>query len=357
MSSHPRPAHGFVSRPLAPSACLLGGWLAFGCAQSGADSVQSIAHEDDRRDSGDRPTAGEDETYPLSAFCADLRAAWVARCQRDGRKNCQRHADDGKGDEVCRATRRALTAGRVRYDGERAAECVRDEAFDLVKAWQVGWIPPLVCDGILVGLAPLGGACYPEETLQKVCAEGYCDRAGSCPGVCTEYVATGGPCSPARCAPGDYCDGENRCRRELELSEPCPDGWGCALPAVCTDGVCRLQADLGEPCDREMPCAYPYLCAEGSCVLRVGRGDPCDTNERCPEALACAFVPPGGTTRECAPLPREGDPCDRRSGCAPGFVCVSDGSPYLGSCAPGDAAAPSVTQEPAPSAPAPCTGD
>jgi hypothetical protein len=323
------------------------------CDGAGAQPVDRLVNSDGAPDGG---SVHSQDSYPIAEFCADLRAAWVARCKRDGRAACQRDADLGQGDETCSAAQRAATAGRVLYDGERARECLNGGYFDAVRAWQVGWIPPLVCDGMFVGVATLGEACYPEETFQRICEEGYCDRDHACPGTCQPFATTGERCSPARCSPGEYCDGENRCRPELDVGASCPDG-GCALPAGCVGGVCRLSADLGETCAADTPCAYPYYCASGRCVTQVSRGEACDIEERCPAQLACAFVPLGGTTRQCALLPGADEPCDRRSGCASGFVCASDGSPFLGTCAPGEPPAPSVTTPPAPPDDAPCTGD
>lgn len=350
--------------------------LSFGCSRAAGPALDERRHADDfaathPADAGSREADAAREAYPVSAFCSDLRAAFVERCRNFGQSGCRAAAREAFGARVCAATARAVRAGRVRYDAERAARCVAERAFDLAAAWQSGWVPPLSCDGMFVGTSALGEVCFPDETFQRVCSEGWCRRDGACPGACTEYAETGEACAPDRCAPGLYCTGEGRCQPELSLGQSCPEGWGCALPAVCALGSCRELAELGEPCATDTPCVYPWFCAEGRCVVGVGPSEPCELDRHCPDGLRCGFLPLGGRERACLQPPKLGDPCDRRLGCARDLECVADSSPLLGTCArASDAGAaegapaeqspepePSSGSVPAPERPPWCAGD
>jgi hypothetical protein len=298
--------------------------------------------------------------YSVVDFCADLRSAWVERCQLWKRDDCDSAADAMFGAQVCPATARAVAAGRVRYDAARAQQCVERRAFDLASAWQSGWVGAMLCDGMFAGTAPLDQSCYPDETFQRVCDEGFCLRDEQCPGVCTQYAAAGGHCVPERCGPGYYCSADNRCLSQLGPGQACPDGWGCALPATCVGGTCVVLADVGQSCSEETPCVYPLLCAKGQCVTEVSPGQPCEMDRHCPEGYACGFVPLGGSARACVERPGPGEPCDRRVGCAQGARCASDGSPLLGTCEnDAEAVAPEPEPEPIvqPQRPPLCHGD
>lgn len=320
-------------------ACL----LLLACSRAEPDEASQTRHADDPPEAGD----GEPD-YAIPDFCADLRADWIARCEGWQQEDCETRSHAAFGAEVCAAAERAVEAGRVRYDAARAKRCVSRGAFDLAATWQSGWVEPLSCDGMFIGTALLGEACYPDETFQRVCREGYCEENGECPGRCTPYAEVGEHCVPERCAPGDYCSLDNECRPAIAVGESCPEGGGCASPASCVMGVCRYLADLGEPCGERTPCVSPLLCAQGACAAGVGPGEPCEVDRHCPDGYACGFVPLGGNGRSCLEPPDLGARCDVRAGCAPGARCAPDESPLVGRCesAP-DAGAPEPNPDPA----------
>lgn len=290
----------------------------------------------------------------VAEFCEQMREAWLSRCESEEREHCASLADDSVTVQVCSATRRAVAEGRVLFEAERLQECVDDAAFDLADAWERGFIGQGLCDWVFLGTLTLGEACYPDETLQRTCAEGYCVRDGACPGVCSPFAEAGESCASRRCAPNLYCSAASLCVAEGLAGESCPDGFGCAAPLVCRDEVCRSLAPLGERCSSERPCTYPGICVRERCLAEVLPGDPCASPQHCPSGSVCRLEPAGSADWSCQTPLADGDTCDLRSGCGAALRCRTETSPVVGVCedAP-DAAAPGSTTLPgnAPSQP------
>jgi hypothetical protein len=278
----------------------------------------------------------------VAEFCQQMRDAWIERCESEEGEDCASLADDSVTVQVCRATRRAVADGRVRFAAARLQECLDSAALDLADAWERGFIGQGLCDWVFVGTLTLGEACYPDESLQRSCAEGYCVREGQCPGVCSPFAEVGEDCAARRCAPDLYCSAANECVAQALAGESCPDGWGCRAPLVCRDSVCRSLAPLGERCSSERPCTYPGICVRERCLAEVQPGDPCTSPQHCPSGSVCRLEPAGGMDWSCQPPLADGDPCDLRSGCGSNLRCHTEMSPVVGVCedAP-DAAAPS----------------
>jgi len=157
-------------------------------------------------------------------------------------------------------------AGRVRYDGKAAVDCLRSTAAFGCNLTDRTDQPP-ACAKAFVGIVATGGACFVDDD----CASGSCSGracsppAGCCAGTCDAEAPTrapaGGGCYPRdTCSDGTYCDNsQGICVTGIVMGQPCDPtsvrSTGCLPPALCQPsdsplgGTCVPPPAEGEPCD------------------------------------------------------------------------------------------------------------
>lgn len=204
-----------------------------------------------------------------------------------------------------------LDAGLVAYDADAGAACLAAlRSLDCAGlAEQGGLVAPAACARVLAGLVPVGGRCWDGAD----CAGGSCtvDLDGGCPGTCQAWVALGGDCLHAACAPGLAC-GAGTCQVPSGPGGPCPcrEGLACDWSAR-FPGACRAPLAAGEPCEQDgFPCALGTRCvgAPAACLADLAEGAGCDPDaDACGPGLLCT-----GASLTCVPRPTVGQPCTWR---------------------------------------------
>ena len=147
----------------------------------------------------------------------------------------------------------SLDAGRVRYDGGAAADCLAVAACDITAAAEI-------CQNVYVPQVPPGEPC----TGPIDCIDGFC-----LDGVCAGIARLGEACTNA-CELGAHCDPTDRvCVRSPAAGEPCPDFY-CAEGAFCdfTAMMCEAARPAGEPCDNGSQCQSFSCAGTGVCAER-----------------------------------------------------------------------------------------
>lgn len=305
--------------------------------------------------------AGGSAGMGIDAFCELLQArarSWLRECRSFG--------DSGdfwgtqRIDRFCSSGRAAVEAGRLEYDPVQAEACaalsvggcedIEAFAYSVENIPQAGALQADVCEGVVTGLVPLGGACHGDSTdYAYECSEGYCTTA-TCPGTCTAYasiggacdlepkacdpsvafcnsegdcqayVALGGGCDEAPCTPGDLCrfdetEGSSRCVPSVEPGGNCdPALTQCAQNLECYQGVCVDQVPLGATCVDTAHCPASAYC-NGTCVARVPVDGDCSLGQTCVDEALCDGV-------SCVVPGAEDEPCP----CASGLYCDDGGT-------------------------------
>lgn len=198
----------------------------------------------------------------------------------------------------------SVNAGRARYDGFRARECLAggrafvDEHGGLLRVFSTSFdasVPDAnfvtaACDGWLAGQVGVGGDCDEHWECQGTA---FCKRtAQSCAGSCSSEVALGQP-----------CDAFDR----------------CAGSASCEDGRCTADtvADAGSTLDAGLV-GVDQFC---------GYSEDAGSEFECRDGLYC------GDDERCHPLPANGQACTPSGECSDGGVC-GPGSVDGGVCGP-----------------------
>jgi hypothetical protein len=184
--------------------------------------------------------------------------------------------------ECPEGARLSLDAGRIRFDGERAAACLRELSLQCGSGNRA-------CDDAIVGLVPMGGPCVAME-----CANGLTCDSSTCPSTC----------QPQKC-----------------LGQVLLEDGGCGSWPT------PQLVSLGGSCTANSPCQEGMRCSEGVCVLaRAKEGEACDqsfvTERWCQEGLVCLQ---GRCARGAAP----GEACSRDLACQVDAFCGSDGGCVL----------------------------
>jgi hypothetical protein len=259
----------------------------------------------------------------------------------------------------------SIRAGRLRFDGDEAQECVqylRDLSCD-------ERLPPApngtICD-VLEGqqedgepcllTEECGGFSYCERTHEAVCVAGTCrPRPGhsqpvsgsqECApglvrvrGTCQPLSGEGGGCdSDLGCTAGLYCEWSlGECRRFAVEGAPCSDGGARCLPHLsCSEGRCQRLSDVGADCTppqvgpegfKDTECKKDLFCDGGggtrlgTCRERLGPGERC-FDDTCGSNLFCSTM--GETQqRSCQAFRQLGESCEGVP-CAPGAWCDPD---------------------------------
>lgn len=253
-----------------------------------------------------------------SARCELLDPGLVAACEQSLRMVFAQDVERG------------ITAGRIRYDGERARACVdglrdtpclRDSVPEAVQA---------DCLAAVVGTVASGGQC---SGLFE-CAGGLCvpESAGACPSSCPAVLGKGASCQLRQ---GPECD----LRQSLR----------------CVQGQCRNPGRGGDPCDTDLDCDAEHVCVSGRCAGLLGEGAQCAGDAACAVGLACIgerCTRRHGEGERCATTLDEVDAAFRFAGCAEGLICrgaglTLAGAPVAGLCRKPSDAGGSCEDEPA----------
>jgi hypothetical protein len=214
----------------------------------------------------------------------------------------------------------SVRAGKIRYDGAAAADCLADISTLCTKPIS----DDANCDAAFTGLVTVGGACLSDTE----CASDRCDKASCdatvacCRGVCLEAlptIAVGGTCSgtDADCVKGAYCDyvgapGVSTCKLIGMKAEgqPCDGARACAGGLYCSDTkVCTRPPKRGEACDpTEFLCnIYQDYCDPETlvCTARRAAGEACNTFSACDADSHCDL----DGTKRCVADGAEGEAC------------------------------------------------
>jgi len=200
----------------------------------------------------------------------------------------------------------SLDAGRIRFDGARAAACLREASL----ACQ----PLDSCSAAVVGLVPQGGACSTTE-----CAAGLTCDTSTCPSTCQPFPCPGqqrlvdGGCGPftrmgvslgGACSESSPCDEQLRCLQGRCVWNRAQEGAACDTTFVterwcqeglfCVGGRCSRGAAPGEKCSTNDLCRVDSFCGlDGGCVLPPHEGAAC-VEGQCASPLSCS----AGTCRQ-----------------------------------------------------------
>ena len=284
--------------------------------------------------------AGNGAKLSADAFCEawfDVAVGFLERCLPG-------NADWSlllQGSQSCAELKSSIDAGKVRYDADTGAECLRRVPTQACEELFEGEVQTLCA--ALVGQLPPGAACNPNTSE---CAGGFClsSPAGTCGSFCKELVKKGGECSSSepceinlacvdgvctalprkgeaclgeehQCQGRAFCEGGNTsepgtCVLRKSENEACVDRNDC-LSQRCVDGVCLKRKPVGADCAvGENECLVPAQCVDGKCTARAAEtGEPCSEFGdkeilRCADGLYC-----DRSAKVCQPLKSPGQPC------------------------------------------------
>jgi hypothetical protein len=288
-------------------------------------------------------------TCAQSERCLMLDDAKVGLCRQRAVSACQQ-AELTAG----------VAAGRLRYDAQKAADCINDYAKVECSA------TPDACNAVFEGLGAEDAGCLVAEECQ---AGTFCYLGGNaCPSRCTAYEPVDAGCNFAdrQCDPvtancrfanglyncaarqpdggtcvywSDCLDGlaciNSVCVQEIaKTGEPCSVNQGyplcgadefCRLPLGQTNvpGVCTKKAALGGVCSGYGTCLPGLRCSSnystGKCVNLGSEGDVCWNYDDCRDELFCDV-----STSRCTAFPADGGDCGSQGSffrCAPGYYC------------------------------------
>lgn len=241
-----------------------------------------------------------------------------------------------------------VSAGALRYDPLRAAQCVL--AFETRDCSAYPALPD-VCLSFLKPRVPLGEACFDGYTE---CTEGVC-RGTTCPRFCQTRADLGEPCNAAGdCKSGLVC--QTPLLGSMKVCSPASEGGACTTDADCTSdfhcvlGACQPLPTVGEPClgtrcasvawcsaqyrcearkqldeaCQQGQCATGLVCgALGTCESSVAvSGGPCSATQTCPASQFCDSS--AGEPGVCTPLLAAGATCRERTWCQAHLTCAGD---------------------------------
>ena len=252
----------------------------------------------------------------------------------------------------------AIGAGKVIYDGNKAAQCYDAYgARSCDRTSQDARAFPAVCNEAIRGTVAGNAAC----AVASECVSGNCNvptcTMACCMGTCVgdtppvRDVAIGQSCAgnvAASCATGAYCDGatvlcaalkpggatctsSNECGYELscvgtttrtctalpQLGQACPDGQCRDDGTYCNATmVCAKVGLPSDPCATGRDCSTYYTCdATSHCARGPAIGGACSATARCfDDGTLC-----DATAMTCAALHVDGGACTSNSQCLNNF--------------------------------------
>lgn len=220
----------------------------------------------------------------------------------------------------------AVAAGKVKYDGDAAGECL-----DAIggRSCNPGdenaRVAPAACDNMIKGTVADGGQCFNSgECVSGSCTLTDCTDA-CCPGTCDPTVAEaaiGASCATADCVDGAFCNAQNTCEALKASGATCTSSSECAYGTRClgTPQTCQAPPAKGAACvvtNGTPTCGTTGLVCDASmkCVGYLFTGATCD-----PAADLCApYLTCDETTMKCTGEPAIGEACT--FGCQRGAYC------------------------------------
>jgi hypothetical protein len=279
----------------------------------------------------------------VGSFCDSKAWAICDRSRRCGAVSAGATFDNCLSDErgKCDQTGYAagVSAGRLGYDAQKAADCLNGYAKGSCSQ------TPAACASIFTGKQPPDAGCLVAEECS---AGSYCDVfALTCPYVCRPYQPVFELCdfNDADCEPqSTWCGrdgGHYQCFPRKADGDTCisTNYAECPRDSTCVYdefdvGTCmKTYATTGEPC--RVSGSYPVCDADsfcrqegdpqdpplppGVCTKRIGLGGTCSGFDRvCQPGLRCSGL---YTVGECVPLAREGDICNGYGDCELDLYC------------------------------------
>jgi hypothetical protein len=276
----------------------------------------TIATDADGSVLGSDASDAADIVTDFATFWADLIKARIARareCYRylspvDEREIASRGA--AAGDQRARA----LAAGRVRFDPDKAANCLR--------RLRASCDDLLATTEIFIYKDPIDWC--PAALVGQVAGGAYCGERGECADPNHECYPADGTCQ-------SICGNFMR-RHFVAEGEACGGNLECAWPTVCgttpsdTMRKCR-QIPIGAPCFRYGDCPDGVYClpqqdsTNGKCGVGVGPHASC-LNAVCAGDLTCVTHDAQGTVATCEPGRCPITACNDGYVCSAGLVCV-----------------------------------
>ncbi|MGA9521981.1 MAG: Dickkopf N-terminal cysteine-rich domain-containing protein [Myxococcaceae bacterium] len=263
-------------------------------------------------DAGNPPPAGKS----ASEFCTALNQATV-----DAAAQCYGGPPDlwrsflFRGKDPCEDIDKSIASGRLTYDAAEAEACLT--ALGSATCTDIyARLNPAVCDKVLAGTVPKGGACY--DTAD--CAgDAFCTAdSRTCPGVCKARVPADGTC-----AADDLCVSGHEC-----------------VSGVCTPVSTSNLGAVGAACGGGTAGCKPSLACDartGTCVPVVREGQACSFGgSTCELFTYCAEV-----RNTCTRWGSAGQECGvimvgteyEYAGCAAGAWCDTAAGEQRGKCA------------------------
>lgn len=221
----------------------------------------------------------------------------------------------------------AIDAGKLKYDGEAAADC-----FDALGSASCTRSANHIdaCDKIFAGTIADGGTCaFDEECVSQSCNVPDCTMA-CCTGTCVPerpVPAIGQPCT-FECVEGAYCGSDSTCQATLPKGAACDDqlacneGLYCAGSSTTTAGTCTELPTTGEACTTACA-AIGDRCSAGTCKPVGLLGETCASDSDCSFFYVC------DDTMKCAEEPEDprmpnGSACTSSTDCQSRY-CGNDG--------------------------------
>jgi len=274
-------------------------------------------------------SAPRDPVEALLGLCEDLAAERCSQVERCGAHPAE-CMNEGCDAPAWQRTAERIEHGRVRFDDQAAAACLR------LMHDQCATSHP-ACADVLVGAVAPGGACG----VNGDCAgEAVCLLGETCPGTCVAKPAVGEACAWASdlpCRPDAYCDG-GTCVPFAQPGATCNGDVSAGIGVIVGPGE-DPELPPAPPPGRVL-CDYGLRCVEGRCAEtvysprpEVGLGDECAGSSPLDRTATCAgdlFC--DDRTGRCARPGEEGDGCPETSGsfavagelpCAKGLACFA----------------------------------
>jgi hypothetical protein len=231
----------------------------------------------------------------------------------------------------------AVNAGRIRYDGKAAKECldgVRDMGCNISD--QTAGIQA-ACVSTFKGIVAVGGACsMDEECLSGECHASDCSK-DCCPGTCAQaetQIPVGGDCSAdGSCVQGAYCQESNAgatCVARIKEGEacvlsardaPCVEGAYCTGSGSGSAGTCRIAPAEGETCAGQFRCnSLLDYCDEDTlkCTRKRAVGAACSDHYQCVDYATCE-------AGVCKARKKVGEACEDQVECLGALECNDEG--------------------------------
>lgn len=238
----------------------------------------------------------------IKAICASLAKCPGGLMAFADAKDCETMMADKTDAGDLSPMMEAVKAGKVKYDGAKAVECLKAlaatcGAFKMAKL-------PTGCAGVFSGTLEDGKAC----TEAAFCKSNRCDKSAD---------PDCGKCAPI-----------------LKLGDACNESGDCLGDLVCVQGKCSspTPGKAGAPCDGSDQCEPALFCQQdgdkGACAPRLDAGAECNSGSDCKDGLVCkkgadksTCAPPAKENEVCATVGLFGDTGD----CGPGLTCAMTG--------------------------------